>query len=113
MTHRTVNIVSRTAVLAICAAIPAVASGAQDRIKTMPGYEQYQRMSKEIPGSVKMGALAVTWKDGGKALEYRKDGKTYRYDIAAGRTAEVAANDSDVPLPPGRGRFGRFRQGGP
>ena len=57
-------------------------AGAQDRLKTMPGYEQYQKMSGEIPGSVKLGALTVTWKDGGKAFEYRKDGKLYRYDMA-------------------------------
>ena len=64
---------------------------AQDRLKTMPGYEQYQRMSKEIPGAVKLGTLTVTWKDGGKALEYPKDGKTWRYDVATKATTEVAA----------------------
>ena len=28
---------------------------AQDRLKTMPGYEQYQRMAREIPTAVKSG----------------------------------------------------------
>ena len=36
-------------------AILSAAVGAQDRLKTMPGYEQYQRMSKELPGAVKIG----------------------------------------------------------
>ncbi|MFZ4793631.1 MAG: hypothetical protein ACOYLN_05810, partial [Blastocatellia bacterium] len=27
----------------------------QDRLKSMPGYEQFQKMSKEIPGSIKPG----------------------------------------------------------
>ena len=37
----------------------------QDRLKTMPGYERFQALSREIPGSVKPGSLAVHWKDGG------------------------------------------------
>ncbi|HKP13631.1 MAG TPA: DPP IV N-terminal domain-containing protein, partial [Blastocatellia bacterium] len=81
------------------------AASAQDRLKTMPGYDQYQRMSKEIPGSVKPGALAVKWQDGGKALTYQKDGKTYRYDIATGQASETeqAAGDSGQgDNPPGR-----------
>ena len=36
---------------------------AQDRLKSMPGYDQYQKMSKEVTGAVKPGALSVTWKD--------------------------------------------------
>src|SRR5436853_4027613 len=68
--------------------MPVVTSG-QDRIKQMPGYEQYQKISKEIPNSVKMGELFVTWKDGGSAFEYAKDGKSYRYDIAANKTTET------------------------
>ena len=38
--------------------LPAPAA-AQDRLKTMPGYEQYQRMSKEIARAVKPGTSAV------------------------------------------------------
>jgi dipeptidyl-peptidase-4 len=48
---------------------------AQDRLKTMPGYEQYQKMSREIPGSVKPGLLSVVWKDGGQALNIAKRAK--------------------------------------
>src|SRR5205085_6472689 len=39
-------------VLLITTGLLAVPSGAQDRLKTMPGYEQYKRISKEIPGAV-------------------------------------------------------------
>ena len=42
-------------------------------------------MSKEIPGSVKMGTVAVTWKDNGQSFEYRHDGKAYRFDFATGK----------------------------
>src|ERR1044072_7330070 len=96
-------------VLLVTFGLLGITSGAQDRLKTMPGYDQYQRMSKEIPGSVKSGALAVKWQDGGKALTYQKDGKTYRYDIATAQATETgqAAGDaaqSDNPAgrrPPG------------
>ncbi|MBI5387703.1 MAG: DPP IV N-terminal domain-containing protein [Verrucomicrobia bacterium] len=62
---------------------------AQDRLKSMPGYARFQTMSKAIPDSVKLGALTVTWKDGGKAFEYQKDGKRWRYDIAARQATEL------------------------
>jgi hypothetical protein len=51
------------------ALLPTVAM-AQDRLRTMPGYEQFQRMSPQIAGSVQSGALSVTWVDGGRAFEY-------------------------------------------
>ncbi|WP_435008210.1 DPP IV N-terminal domain-containing protein [Tundrisphaera lichenicola] len=81
---------------------------AQDRLKSMPGYERFTAKSKEIPGSVKLGALSVTWRDGGKAFEYRKDGKTYRYDIAAGK-AEEAKPGGDEPERRGRRGMGAAR----
>jgi len=87
------------------------ATQAQSRLKTLPGYQQYQQMSREIPGSVRIGALAVVWKDGGKAFDYRKDGKVYRYDIAAGKATELQAAD-EQEAPPGR-RFGRGQGRGP
>ncbi|HZS44640.1 MAG TPA: DPP IV N-terminal domain-containing protein [Blastocatellia bacterium] len=73
---------------------------AQDRIKSMPGYDQYQKMSKEIPGSVKMGSLIVKWKDDGSGFDYVKDGKNYHYDIATKAATETGA------APEGQGRFG-------
>lgn len=85
-------------------------TSAQDRLKMMPGYDQYQKMSREIPGSVKLGALSVVWKDGGQAFEYRKDGKAYRYTIATRTTAETAPTEANNPPPPGG--FGGRRQAG-
>jgi len=81
-----------------------VAEG-QDRLKAMPGHARFQEKSRELPGAVKSGTLAVTWRDGGKAFEYRKDGKTYRYDVAAGKSEEAKPG---TPEPTGRpGRPGR------
>ena len=83
-------------------------SNAQDRLKTYPGYDQYQKMTKEIQGAAKLGTLRVTWKDGGKAFEYTKDGKTYRFDIASKKTTEIGAAAAPAK-PEGMGRPG----GGP
>jgi len=84
---------------------------AQDRLRTMPGYDQYQKMSREIPGSVKLGSLSVTWIDKGQAFEYSKDGKTYRYDIAA-RKAEEAGDAKPGSERPERRSGRRGRTGG-
>src|SRR5262249_53814857 len=43
--------------LAIFALLP-LAIRAQDRLKGMPGHDQYQRMSTEIPRSVTLGTLS-------------------------------------------------------
>jgi dipeptidyl-peptidase-4 len=92
-----------------------IPSGAQDRLKTMPGYEQYERVSKAIPGSVKLGALAVHWQDNSQTLTYLKDGKMVHYDIATGQAneADQLAGDAgqvDNPTdrrPPGSPERGR------
>jgi dipeptidyl-peptidase-4 len=82
---------------------------AQDRLKAMPGYTQYQKMSRQIPGSVKPGTASVTWKDEGKSFDYRKDGKTYHYDIAASKSSEIGTGGGSDTTPAGR----RRRAGGP
>ncbi len=83
---------------------------AQDRLKTMPGYAQYQKMRGEIPGSVKLGALQVRWLDGGKAFEYQRDGKRFRYDIATQQAAEATSASAGGPQA-SDGRSSRGRQG--
>src|SRR5438128_2813988 len=62
---------------------------AQDRLKTMPGYEHHERLSREMTNAVKLGILTVTWTNEGKALDYQKDGKRYHYDIAARLVTEL------------------------
>jgi len=84
-------------------------AGAQDRLSSMPGYAQYKKISPEIRGSFKTGALYVTWKDSGKAFEYQRDGKMYRYDMATHKATETGAAPADAGR---RGRF-RGRRGGP
>ncbi|MFO0846426.1 MAG: DPP IV N-terminal domain-containing protein [Gemmataceae bacterium] len=91
----------------------ALPGPAQDRLKSMPGYEQYRKMSTAIPGSVKSGAVAVSWKDGGKALEYSRDGTAYRYGIADGKEEAVGKGKEGAGGRfPGKGRFQRGGGGG-
>ncbi|WP_435019087.1 DPP IV N-terminal domain-containing protein [Tundrisphaera sp. TA3] len=99
------------ALLGLLALGPRDAEG-QDRLKSMPGYQRYATRSREIPGAVKLGALAVTWQEGGKSFEYRKDGKAFRYDLANRRAEEIktgGAEPQERGQRPGGG-VGRGRQ---
>ena len=80
---------------------------AQDRLRTMPGYAQYERIAREIPTAVKSGAISATWTSDSKALEYTRDGKRYRFDIASRRVGDVDATQRRV------GRAGRAGGTGP
>ncbi|HXF41004.1 MAG TPA: DPP IV N-terminal domain-containing protein [Blastocatellia bacterium] len=110
MKNRIVLNLNRGAIFALIIAlgIAPITSRAQDRLKTMPGYDRYEKMSKEIPASVKLGTLNVKWQDGGKSFDYYKDGKTFHYDIATKMATEAGS------APPGAeaGIAGR-RPGGP
>src|SRR6185503_14273677 len=72
----------------------SAAAGARDRLRTMPGYEQYLRISRQIPTALKSGTLAAAWTGDSKAVEYTRDGKQYRFDIASRQTMEGIQEDS-------------------
>src|SRR5439155_19495551 len=78
---------TRQALVALAAvfALLPLTSSAQDRLKTMPGYEQYQKMSGQTKGAVKSGAVDATWSEDSKGFDYEFDSKAYHYDIAAGK----------------------------
>jgi dipeptidyl-peptidase 4 len=93
---------------ALAAAVLWTPLRAQDRLKTYPGYEQYTKMSREIPGSVKLGSINAQWKEDGTSFEYVSDGKRYRYDVAAKQATVIG----DAPAGAGAGGRGRGGQGG-
>jgi dipeptidyl-peptidase 4 len=98
-------------VLLACALVPLQVAG-QDRLKSMPGYERHQRMSRELTNAVKLGALSVTWKDEGKAFEFQRERKRYRYDIATRKLIELERERpaTNAPAPAqsdSQGRRGR------
>jgi dipeptidyl-peptidase-4 len=69
--------------------LPPEISG-QSLLKTMPGYARYEQMRQAATNAVELGSVSVTWKDEGKAFEYRKGGKRYRFDIEAGKATEIS-----------------------
>ena len=96
------------AAVAVAVAVLHVPVGAQDRLKAMPGSDQFQKISREIPGSVKLGSINAQWKDDGSSFDYAKDGKLYRFDVA---TKQATVMGDAPPAAPGGGR-GRGGQGG-
>ena len=91
-------------VLPIAIALLQVGTSAQDRLKTMPGYAQYQKMQSQLPGAVRSGAVTVTWRADGKSFEYSHDGRRYRYDVAGRQATEMSGGETERA---GRGRGGR------
>ncbi|HYD83054.1 MAG TPA: hypothetical protein VEA63_03355, partial [Opitutus sp.] len=89
------------------------ATFAQDRLKTMPGYERHQRITRASSNAFKTGAISATWTNDGAAFIYRRDNRRFLYDLAARRATELApstnrsmrsARPRNVPRPPLRGR---------
>ena len=92
--------------LPLAVALLQVGASAQDRLKSMPGYAQYTKMAGQIAGAVRTGAVTVTWAADGRTFEYTKDGKRYRYDVAARQATEIGT------APETTGRGGRGGRGG-
>ena len=62
---------------------------AQDRLKTMPGYQRHEKIAPQIAGSVVLGILRVNWTNDGNAFEYQREGKHYRYDVLSRTRTEL------------------------
>ncbi len=84
----------------------SISPSAQDRLKEMPGYQQYQKMSPQLPTAVRSGQLNATWAADGKTFEYTQDAKRFTYDVLAKRATESGPAPEAAPAG-GRGRGGR------
>jgi dipeptidyl-peptidase 4 len=101
-------VIASTAAAVVSLGLLGIDTAAQDRLKAMPGYAQYQKVAPHIPSALKSGAVTAVWAADGRSFEYSFDGKRFRYDLASRQaTALGSAADSD-----GRGRGGRG-QGAP
>ena len=96
-----VRSVSALALVGVCVLDPL---SAQDRLKGMPGYERYQKVSPQLNGAIRSGAINGTWSADSRSFEYELDGKRYRFDVASKAATEIGAA-ADAPA--GRGRGGR------
>jgi dipeptidyl-peptidase-4 len=92
------------------------AAAAQDRLRTMPGYERYQQMLPQIQsalgggggglGGRGFGGGGIAWSSDGKAVEFTQAGKRMRYDLTTRRTADVTPAATPPAGGTGRGRGG-------
>lgn len=65
---------------------------AQDRLPTLPGYEQYRTQSRKLREAIlsaSTGILTGGWSADNRAYIYRKEGKAYRYDLHTGQNTET------------------------
>ena len=99
----------RVAIVVALCAVAAVMVSAQDRLRTMPGYEQYQKMQPQIQGSWASGAVTPSWNADGKSFTFATAGKSFRFDVATMTPTELPA--SAVSLDPPAGGGGRAGTG--
>ncbi|AIE86315.1 putative dipeptidyl peptidase IV [Fimbriimonas ginsengisoli Gsoil 348] len=67
---------------------------AQDTLQTMPRYDRYEKLRREIAGSVKRGNLVTDWSEDSKFITYSRDGKRYRFDVEKGVESEATEDGS-------------------
>jgi dipeptidyl-peptidase-4 len=82
-------------------ALCVVRMAAQDRLKAMPGFDQYTRMQPLIAGAVVSGAAQnIQWAEDGTGVTYAAAGEAYRFDFAT-----MTVTETNQP-PRGGGRGG-------
>lgn len=81
---------------------------AQDRLRTMPGYERWAEMAPKLNGSFRSGAVPVEWADDGRSFVYTQDGDRFQFDVASRRATKLADAAAGAAGPrrmgPARGR---------
>ncbi|MHB8838053.1 MAG: DPP IV N-terminal domain-containing protein, partial [Gemmatimonadaceae bacterium] len=91
-------------------ALYALPLHAQDRLKTMPGYDRFTLMAPKLATAIKSGAVNAQWADDGKSFDFLRDGKRLRFDIATKAVGDAPAGGAPMfagmrrPMGPGRGR---------
>ncbi|MCY3001328.1 MAG: DPP IV N-terminal domain-containing protein [Planctomycetota bacterium] len=84
---------------------------AQDRLKTMPGYERYTELGRKAGSAWRSGSLPVEWDESGKALQFRRENKTWRYELGAADIVEAPKVDAGQKPPAGRRQAGGPERG--
>jgi len=74
---------------------------AQDKLKKMPGYEQYKKMAPKLYKSIKRAPTSVTWAKDGKTFTYVENGMQLTYNVKKKKV--VASEKAKRPQ--------RFRRG--
>jgi dipeptidyl-peptidase-4 len=112
VTHPASTVLVRVALgLTLAAGLLHAPTGAQDRLKGMPGYQQYQKMIAAVADEpvIRSGAINAVWSADGDSFEYTFDGRRLRFDV----TAKSATDLGPAPAAAsGTGRSGRGGRGG-
>ncbi|HKT79226.1 MAG TPA: DPP IV N-terminal domain-containing protein [Vicinamibacterales bacterium] len=83
---------------------------AQDRLKLMPGYDQYSRMAPQLQNAFVSNAVqGVRWADDGRSFTYAVAGDRFSFDLASMTSTPLASAPTPAPAAGGRGVG---RQGG-
>jgi dipeptidyl-peptidase 4 len=103
------------AVVACFIALAFATVGAQDRLKAMPGFEQFTKMQEQLgssnPPAVVSGNLSVTWAADGASFTYATAGKSYRFDLATLKATETGEAPAAAPGGRGAGQQAQAQQG--
>lgn len=87
----------------------AYTSNAQGKIKNMPGYEQYQKMSSQLYSSVPRISPNITWSADGKTFTYIENNIQHTFDI--GKKKVIKSEDYQAPPRAPFSRQGRPERG--
>ena len=82
------------AALLLSLAFVSTAASAQDRLRQMPGYDNYMKMAPKLQGAIKSGAVAARWTDDGSAFDFTRDGKRLRFDMLSKKIIDGSATVS-------------------
>lgn len=72
-------------------ALVALPLHAQDRLKSMPGYDRYTLMAPKLAGAIKSGQVSAQWSEDGNSFAFMRDGKRVRFDIATKQLSDAPA----------------------
>lgn len=92
--------IERFGLVGLALAMATPAAQAQSRILTMPGYENWAKVSPQISGSVKLGSINASWAEDSKSFDYSLDGKRWRFDLATLKASEAPPRSAAEELHP-------------
>jgi dipeptidyl-peptidase 4 len=95
------------ACLLACLVLLQTGAGAQDRLRSLPGYAHYQQMAPRLAGAARTGSVAVRWSADSRSFEYTRAGVRYQYDVADRRATRLGSGAD----PAGRGAPGPAARG--
>ncbi len=94
-------------------ACTSIGAQAQDTLQTMPRFDRYEKLRKEISGSIIRGAISPRWSADSQSFVYSVDTKNYKFDISTGKAEETTEAGSTVSTSPGRRGGQRGTRGAP